>query len=133
VADALEKIKPLKAVFGNIDGPDLRNRFPEFYETEIQGLKILMTHIAGNPPVYNTEVKRRILSVKPDLLICGHSHIAKVYRDPENNNLVYINPGAAGNHGFHRIKTIMRFEILEGKIKDLRVIELGKRGALGKL
>lgn len=132
VAEVLAKSKPLKAVFGNIDGPDIRNRFPEFYETEIQGLKILMTHIAGNPPVYNASVKKKILSEKPDVLICGHSHIAKVYRDPDHNNLLYINPGAAGNHGFHRIKTIMKFDILEGKIKDLKVVELGKRGALEK-
>lgn len=130
VADWLKEIKPLTAVFGNIDGPELRNSLPEFIETEIQGLKIMMTHIAGNPPVYNSAVRNKISGFKPDLLICGHSHIAKVYRDPENNNLLYINPGAAGNHGFHRIKTIMRFDILEGKIQNLMVIELGKRGEL---
>ena len=130
VADELQQIKPLRAVFGNIDGPDIRNRYPEFIETEIDGIKILMTHIAGNPPAYNRQIKEKISNLNPDLVICGHSHIAKVYRDPENNNLLFINPGAAGNHGFHRIKTIMRFDILGGKIKNLQIIELGKRGEL---
>ncbi|MFZ9981649.1 MAG: metallophosphoesterase family protein [Cyclobacteriaceae bacterium] len=130
VADELQKIKPLIAVFGNIDGANIRTTYPEFVETEIQGLKILMTHIAGNPPTFTKKVKQRILNWNPEVLICGHSHIAKVYRDPENNNLLFINPGAAGNHGFHRIKTIMKFDILDGKIKDLRIIELGKRGDL---
>jgi putative phosphoesterase len=130
VVEDLQDIKPLRAVFGNIDAPDIRNRFPEFIETEIQGIKVLMTHIAGNPPKYTNQVKQKILNINPDLVICGHSHIAKVYRDPENSNLLFINPGAAGNHGFHRIKTIMRFDILEGKIRDLRIIELGKRGEL---
>jgi len=130
VADELQKIKPLRAVFGNIDGPDIRNRYPEFIETEIEGIKILMTHIAGNPPVYNRQTKKKISTRHPDLVICGHSHIAKVYRDPDNYNLLFINPGAAGNHGFHRIKTIMIFDILGGKIKDLVVLELGKRGDL---
>ena len=87
-----------------------------------------MTHIAGKPPRYNSRIKKLIKALKPDIFICGHSHILRVIPDKENNCL-YINPGAAGKQGFHREKTIIRFDINSGKIENMEVIELGKRGA----
>jgi predicted phosphodiesterase len=89
-----------------------------------------MTHIAGAPPNYNPRIKKVLQEKIPGLLICGHSHILKVVKDKTYQNMVYINPGAAGNHGFHHMKTILRFEILNKEIKNMEVIELGKRGKL---
>jgi predicted phosphodiesterase len=88
-----------------------------------------MTHIGGAPPNYNPRIKKVFKEKTPDIFICGHSHILRVKKDP-NYNLLYINPGAAGNQGFHPIKTIIRFEITGKEIKKLEVIELGKRGAI---
>ena len=130
VVDQLEKIKPLRAVFGNIDDKDIQARFPEDNWFDCEGMNIWMTHIAGSPPNYNPRIKKVLKDKIPDILICGHSHILKVKKDPNHKNLLYINPGAAGNHGFHLIKTIMRFEIIGKEIKNMEVIELGKRGAL---
>jgi hypothetical protein len=89
-----------------------------------------MTHIGGKPPHYNPRVKRLLLQQAPDLFICGHSHILLVHRDVKFNNMLFVNPGAAGNHGFHKTKTIIRFEIEAGNIRNMEVVELGKRGAL---
>ncbi len=130
VVDQLEKIKPLRAVFGNIDDKDIQARFPEDNWFDCEGMNIWMTHIAGSPPNYNPRIKKVLKDKIPAILICGHSHILKVKKDPNYKNLLYINPGAAGNHGFHLIKTIMRFEIIGKEIKNMEVIELGKRGAL---
>ena len=88
-----------------------------------------MTHIAGKPPGYNTVVKRLIRQHQPDLLVCGHSHILRIERD-QNNQLLLINPGAAGIHGFHKMKTLVRFELTNGKISNMEVIELGLRGQI---
>jgi uncharacterized protein len=130
VADALEKFKPLRAVFGNIDDLNLQNRFPEDLWFECEGLSIWMTHIGGAPPNYNPRVKKILKEKIPDVFICGHSHILRVKKDPQYNNMLYVNPGAAGNHGFHAIKTLVRFDIVKNKIENMEVIELGKRGAL---
>jgi uncharacterized protein len=90
-----------------------------------------MTHIGGVPPNYNPRVKKILKSrTPPAIFICGHSHILRVKRDPAFNNMLYINPGAAGNHGFHTMKTLMRFTIDNGQLGNMEVIELGKRGAL---
>jgi len=130
VAEALETFKPFRAVYGNIDDRTIRERYPEDQWFTCEGLTVWMTHIGGTPPSYNPRV-RKVLSEKvPDIFICGHSHILRVKRDPKHNNLLYLNPGAAGNHGFHTMKTILRFEITEKKIFNMEVIELGKRGAL---
>ena len=91
-----------------------------------------MTHIGGAPPNYNPRIKKVFKERTPDIFICGHSHILRVMKDPNYQNLLYLNPGAAGNHGFHIIKTIVRFEISGKEIKNLEVIELGKRGALNQ-
>jgi putative phosphoesterase len=128
VIEALEKFKPVKAVFGNIDDLDIRTRFPEdlFFDCEL--LSVWMTHIGGAPPNYNPRVKKILKQKAPDIFICGHSHILRIKKDPGYNNMLFINPGAAGNQGFHPIKTIMRFEITGKEIKNMEAIELGKRG-----
>ena len=130
VADELEKSKPFRAVFGNIDDQEMQVRYPEDLWFTIEGLSIWMTHIGGAPPNYNPRIKKVFKEKIPDILICGHSHILRVKKDPNFNNLLYINPGAAGNQGFHAIKTIIRFEIIGKEIKKLEVIELGRRGAI---
>jgi putative phosphoesterase len=129
-ADELEDFKPFRAVYGNIDDRDLQVRYPEDLRFDCEGLKIWMTHIAGAPPNYNPRIKKALKTSVPDLLICGHSHILRVKRDPFYGDMLYLNPGAAGNQGFHAIKTIMRFTIHKGIISNMEVIELGKRGAL---
>ena len=127
VADALEAFKPLRAVYGNIDNQTLRQRYPEILTWHTEGMKIWMTHIGGYPSRYAARIKAILQAEKPDLYICGHSHILKVMPD-RALNLLHINPGACGVEGFHRIKTLVRFDILEGKIQNLEVIELGLRG-----
>jgi putative phosphoesterase len=117
-----------RGVFGNIDDKDIQLKYPEYQTFEVEGVKILMIHIAGSLPRYNTKVKKLIKTYAPRVLVCGHSHILKVQPDPESN-LLYINPGAAGNHGFHRIRTLLKMDLTEGKIKNMQVIELGNRGS----
>jgi putative phosphoesterase len=125
----LEEFKPLRGVFGNIDERGVLTRFPEDLWFECEGLTIWMTHIAGAPPNYNPRVRKVLAEKIPDILICGHSHILKVIKDIKND-FMYINPGAAGNQGFHHVKTIMRFDITNREIQNLEVIELGRRGEL---
>lgn len=126
LTDKLAAFKPLRAVYGNIDGAALRRTYPENLHFEIAGLKVFMTHIGGYPGKYPTRIREQIMAEKPGLFICGHSHILKVMPDKQYN-LLHINPGAAGNHGFHRVKTLVRFEIENGKIGQLQAIELGPR------
>lgn len=126
----IEKVKPLKAVFGNIDNKELQNSLPEDLWFPCEGLRIWMTHIGGAPPNYNPRVKKILKEKVPNIFICGHSHILRVKKDPAYKDMLYINPGAAGNHGFHTIKTIIRFEIKKDSIINMEAIELGKRGAL---
>ncbi len=128
VADKLSAIKPLRAVHGNIDNVKLQSRFPEDLWLDVEGMKIFMTHITGSPGKFNARVKKLLLERKPNVLICGHSHLLKVMHDKEFN-VLYMNPGAAGNEGFHQIKTLLRFTIDKGVMKDLEVVELGKRGS----
>ncbi len=129
VAQALEAFKPLKAVHGNIDGKELRILYPENLRFECEGLKVWITHIGGCPPRYNKIVKPIITQDPPDVFVCGHSHILKITSDPNRNKMLYINPGAAGNVGFHQVVTLVRFQIHEKKISNMQVIELGKKGA----
>ncbi len=123
----LEFFKPLKAVYGNIDGGIIKRVLPEDLIFECEGMKIFMTHIGGVPGKYNARVKKVIQEMKPDIFICGHSHILKVISDPVFRPLLYLNPGAAGVHGFHHVRTLLRFRIDKGKLSDMQVIELGKR------
>ncbi|KXX70166.1 metallophosphoesterase [Flammeovirga sp. SJP92] len=129
VMDELKKVAPTKAVYGNIDDGNLRVEYPEEAIFEIEGVKVYMIHIGGYPPRYTTKLKKRLSELKPDLFICGHSHILKVIPD-QDRKLLHINPGAAGRHGFHRMRTLIRLRIDQGKPKDLKVIELGLRSKI---
>lgn len=127
VARELEKIAPVTGVYGNIDGVDVRKTFPLHQRFEKEGLKIWMTHIGGNHGRYALPIKRELETHPPDLFICGHTHILKIARDPDKNDMIYMNPGAAGRQGFHEFRTIVRFGIEEGRLKDVEVINLGRR------
>jgi len=129
IAKDLSKIAPIKGVFGNIDDLEIRPEFPEYLVFDCEGLKILIIHIGGQPGRYSPLAKRLILEKQPDIFICGHSHILKIIKDHQNN-CWYFNPGAAGHHGFHLQRTLIRFEIHEAKFSNLEVVELGKRGKL---
>lgn len=129
LADALEKFKRFRAVYGNIDDVPMQKRFPEDLWFTCEELTIWMTHIAGAPPNYNPRIKTLLKERIPDILVCGHSHILRVVRDPKYS-MLYLNPGAAGNHGFHHVKTLLRFDIIGKEIKNMEVIELGKRGII---
>jgi len=129
VIEELKEIAPLKGVYGNIDSSEIRMEFPEDLIFTCEGMKIYMRHICGYPGRYNAKAKSRINEHRPDLVLAGHSHICKIIRDPYFNH-VHINPGAAGIHGFHKMRTIAKLEIKKGKITDLKVIELGLRGAI---
>ena len=133
VADALEKFKPFKAVYGNIDDKALQTRYPEDLFFKCEAVSVWITHIGGVPPNYNPRIKKMLKENVPGIFICGHSHILRIKRDVNFNNMLYLNPGAAGNQGFHSIKTIVRFDIHQHKIENMEVIELGKRGALENL
>lgn len=130
IVEALKKFKPLRAVFGNIDARDIQIQFPEDLWFECEGLNVLITHIAGAPPRYNPRVKKILQTRVPDVIVCGHSHILRVAKDPAYGGMLYINPGAAGNHGFHHMKTLIRFEISDQEVRNLEVIELGRRGLM---
>lgn len=119
-------IKPLKAVWGNIDGTDLRKTYKEHLIFKCEDVKVYITHIAGPVGKYNPKVREMILQEKPDLFVCGHSHILKVMFD-KTYNMLHVNPGACGVHGFHKVKTVVRLEVDGKNLKNLDVIELGKR------
>lgn len=127
VITSLEKLAPVRAVYGNIDDASLRSEFPEDQFFNCDGLKVWITHIGGYPGRYNQRTRAILSHQKFDLFICGHSHILKIMPD-KIHGLLHINPGAAGYHGFHKVKTLIRFDIEQGKIRNPEVIELGKRG-----
>ena len=126
VTDSLQKIKPLRAVFGNIDNKDARTEFPLDNKFTIEGVSVWITHIGGYPNKYKPRIKQELENNTPKLFICGHSHILKVQYD-KHLNLLHLNPGAAGKHGFHKVRTMLRFVLENGNIKDLEIIELAKR------
>jgi hypothetical protein len=121
--ESLEKFKKIRAVYGNIDNHQIRKEVNEFLLLKYEKLVILIIHIAGKPPKYNKITYNLIKKHKPNILICGHSHILKIHRDKENDILI-INPGASGNVGFHKFKTAIRFNIINSNIKNLKIIEL---------
>src|SRR5688500_18660106 len=133
VADELESFKPLRAVYGNIDDKAMQVRFPEDLFFTCEGFSVWITHIGGAPPGYNRRIKKLLASRAPDIFICGHSHILRVARDPSFGGMLYLNPGAAGNQGFHHMKTLLRIEINNKDVKKMEVIELGKRGVITDL
>ena len=129
VYDKLAKIKPIRAVHGNIDGTQIRTICPENQIFECEKKKVWITHIGGYPPNYTPILKRRLQDIKPDIFICGHSHILKIIFDKEIN-VLHINPGAAGNSGLHKIRTLVRFSMDGDKIENMDVINLGMRGLI---
>ncbi|MDR1882479.1 MAG: metallophosphatase family protein [Prevotella sp.] len=119
----LAALKPFRAVYGNIDNSKIRTAYPEFLRFTLEGVDVLMTHIGGHPDKYAQRVRPVLFANPPKLFICGHSHILKVMFDKKLNCL-HINPGAAGNYGFHKVRTLIRFVLNDGNISDLEVIEL---------
>ncbi|WP_010134865.1 metallophosphoesterase family protein [Ochrovirga pacifica] len=126
VTDQLKKIKPLRAVYGNIDGTEARAEFPLDNRFVVNEVEVWMTHIGGYPNKYNVRIKDEIKKNPPKVFISGHSHILKVQYDAKLN-LLHMNPGAAGKHGFHQVRTMLRFEIKNKQVTNLEVIELGNR------
>lgn len=126
VAKRLKERKSLKGVYGNIDEQNIRNEFPEILVFNCEEVKVMIKHIGGYPPKYNPTTKKEILLHKPQLFISGHSHILKVIYDDQLSCL-HMNPGAAGKHGWHKLRTIIRFSIDGKEIRDCYVIELGPR------
>jgi uncharacterized protein len=129
VTDALQKFAPLRAVWGNIDGKEIRQQFPEHQHFVCEGMKIWITHIGGTPPRFNPAIRPVLKQEKPQLFVCGHSHILRVVQDP-TFEVLYLNPGAAGRHGFHKIRTLLRFTLQAGALTDMQAIELGPRAQL---
>jgi hypothetical protein len=122
VVDEIKKVTTLRAVHGNIDNSKIRSEYSENLRFKIENMKIWITHIGGYPNKYNLRVRQEINSNPPDVFICGHSHILKVIND-NKLNLLHINPGAIGKHGFHQVRTMIRFQIIKSKIQNLEVIE----------
>lgn len=126
VTDQLKKLKPLRAVYGNIDGSEARLEFPLDNRFTIEGITVWITHIGGYPNRYYPRIKSELQKQPPTLFISGHSHILKVQYD-KKLNLLHLNPGAVGNHGFHSVRTMLRFEINETEIKNMEIIELPRK------
>ena len=126
VTDQLEALKPVRGVHGNIDDHVVQKEFPENNRFMCEGVDVWITHIGGYPNRYDVRVREEIRNNPPKLFICGHSHILKVMND-KKLKLLHMNPGACGKHGFHQVRTMLRFVIDGDKISDLEVIELGKR------
>lgn len=125
--ESLQKFKPLRAVYGNIDGAEIRSELAPDLSWECEGVRVYMTHIGGYPGNYDRRARAELLRRKPELFICGHSHILRVMRDPDLH-LLHMNPGACGHNGWHKMRTALRFTITKGKIADVVAIELGPRG-----
>ncbi len=123
VLEQLKGIKPIRAVYGNIDGPELRNELAESLLFDCENVKVFITHIGGYPKKYAKGIKAVLRELKPQLFISGHSHILKVMYDKELE-LLYMNPGAAGKSGFHKVRTALRFTVDKDKIRDLEILEL---------
>lgn len=126
VMDKLAEFKPLKGVHGNIDNHTIRLEYPESLVFKCEEVKVAITHIAGKPGKYYRNAHELIENERPDLFVCGHSHILLVKMDP-NYNMLWMNPGACGIKGFHQVKTLLRFQINGKRIENLEVIEIGKR------
>ena len=129
VLKKLEKISFFRGVYGNIDNHFLRRSLSEFEIFEVDELKVLLIHIAGSSKNLSFKVKSLIKTHKPDVLVCGHSHILKV-EYLKSKSILYLNPGAAGKNGFHKIRTMIKFEIINKTIENMNIIELGKRSKI---
>ncbi|MCG8883472.1 metallophosphoesterase family protein [Tenacibaculum finnmarkense] len=126
VTDTIKKHKPLQVVYGNIDDNNARAEFPLDNKFTVEGVSVWITHIGGYPNAYKPRVREALQKKSPKIFISGHSHILKVQYD-QKFNLLHLNPGAAGKHGFHKVRTMLRFELDKGEIKNMEVIELAKR------
>ncbi|MBL4655155.1 MAG: metallophosphoesterase family protein [Bacteroidia bacterium] len=127
ISDKLAEFKPLKGVYGNIDGQDIRLTHPLHQRFMCEGVDVWITHIGGYPGNYDRKVKESIYLKPPNLFICGHSHILKVMPDKKFKNFLHINPGAAGKIGIHKVSTAVRFQVNNDKIEELEIIELRER------
>lgn len=126
VTDTIKKLKPLRCVYGNIDDAQARLEFQLHNRFMCENVSVWITHIGGYPGKYNPAIREEMLLNPPKLFICGHSHILKVMFD-KKHNLLHMNPGAAGISGFHQMRTMLRFVIDDDKIRDLEIVEIGKR------
>jgi putative phosphoesterase len=131
ILDELALIAPVQAVFGNIDGWEVRSACPEELTTAIDGVTIWMTHIGGRPERWAKGIKAQLITRKPDIFICGHSHILKVERTDDPVQTLYINPGAAGKQGLHKVKTCLRLSIENARPASVDVIHLDEPLSLG--
>lgn len=127
IVEKLRKIAPVIGVYGNIDGEDIRSEFGLHERLNRENLDIWITHIGGHPGRYALPIRKDLEENPPDIFICGHSHILKIVRDPLNPDMLHMNPGAAGKHGFHEWRTLVRFELNSGIIRHVEVIHLGLR------
>jgi hypothetical protein len=125
VTDAIQKLKPLRAVYGNIDDATARTEFPLHHRFLCEQVDVWITHIGGYPNRYNPQIINELTLNPPKIFICGHSHILKVQFD-KKHNLLHLNPGAAGIYGIHQVRTMLRFEIHTTEIKNLEIIEIKK-------
>ncbi|WP_044002648.1 metallophosphoesterase family protein [Hymenobacter swuensis] len=126
VVEELEALAPLRGVYGNIDGRDIRQTQPLVQAFELEGLQVLITHIGGYPGHYSPAGRALVQEQRPGLFISGHSHILKVMPDPRLG-LLHLNPGAAGRQGFHKVRTLLRFDVADGRVQNLQVVELGPK------
>ncbi|MBQ8594311.1 MAG: metallophosphoesterase family protein [Bacteroidaceae bacterium] len=126
LAERLDAFRPLRAVYGNIDGQEVRLRYPQTARFSVEGAEVLMKHIGGYPGNYDRSIVGTLMVRPPQLFISGHSHILKVKFD-KTLNMLHINPGAAGIYGFHQVRTMVRFSIENGQFKDMEVIELADK------
>ena len=128
VIERLEAMAPVMAVYGNVDGPPVRGRFQEHVRVRVGGVRIWMTHIGGRPGRWAKGIGPSLRSERPDLFICGHSHILRIERVPTLDGMLYVNPGAAGRQGFHQMKTCVRLRVEDGQMSEAEVIHLEKEG-----
>lgn len=126
VCDKIKAIKPLRAVWGNIDNHEARAEYKEELIFEIEGKKVWMIHIGGYPGRYTAKIKKKLQTLRPDIFICGHSHILKVIYDKELQ-LLHLNPGSCGIYGIHQIRTLLKFEIKDNHISNMQIVELGAK------
>ena len=123
VKDTISNCKPLRAVYGNIDAMELRLNFPKDLVFTCEGVRVFMTHIGGRPSRYARGINQQLRSIQPKIFICGHTHILKIEYDTKNQ-VLFINPGAMGKQGFHKVRTMVRFELHNGDVKNMEVIEV---------
>ena len=128
VVERLETLAPVVGVYGNVDGPPVRGRFPEHVRIRVEGVRLWMTHIGGRPGRWATGIGPALRADPPDLFVCGHSHILRIERVPSLGRMLYLNPGAAGRQGFHQVKTCVRLTVEDGQMRDADVVHLEKEG-----